>query len=416
MIRGLVLLFIVVGGSVTAVASGGFNSQSTAVTSLFQAIAKAQPHDTLVIAAGKYNLKQKLVIDKPLTLLGKNKVTLYAAPQKGLIEITADSVTISGFHLKDVGRSYTEDLAAIWINETRHVNIVNNRISNCFFAIFATRAKVGIIRNNTISGNAVDEYSSANAIHLWYCDSLTVNGNTVQNHRDGIYLEFTNNSVINNNVSRNNLRYGLHFMFSDHDSYAHNIFEKNGAGVAVMFSNYIKMVGNTFRQNWGSASYGLLLKEIYDSEITGNLFKKNTTGILAEGSTRVIFQNNRFLNNGWAIKMRGSAMENELLYNDFIGNSFHLASDKTTSTNDFHHNYWDDYDGYDLNHDGVGDIPHRPVNLFSYLVSRSDASILLLRSTFIEVLNVAERVAPAVTPENLEDATPLMNPHNTPEE
>lgn len=410
----MVLLFIVVGGSVTAAVSGGYRNIRPAVTSLSQAIARAQAHDTITIAPGAYQLQETLLIDKPLTLQGKGEVTLTAAPQKGLLVITADSVTITGLHLKEVGRSYTEDLAAIWIKEARYFNIANNTITNCFFGIFGTRAQNGIIRNNTISGNAVDEHSSANAIHLWYCDSLTVNGNTVQNHRDGIYLEFTNNSTLNHNHSLNNLRYGLHFMFSDRDTYAHNVFEKNGAGVAVMFSNYINMHHNTFRQNWGSASYGLLLKEIYDSEIRANVFQKNTTGILAEGSTRVLFQKNRFLNNGWAIKMRGSSMDNELRYNDFIGNSFHLASDKTTSTNDFHHNYWDDYDGYDLNHDGVGDIPHRPVNLFSYLVSRSDASILLLRSTFIEVLNVAERVAPAVTPDNLEDATPLMKPYNTP--
>ena len=108
--------------------------------------------------------------------------------------------------------------------------------------------------------------------------------------------------------------------------------------------------------------------------------------------------------------MRGSSMDNEISFNNFVSNSFDIATDAKKDHNRYFNNYWDSYEGYDLNRDGLGDVPHRPVNLFSYLVSRIDESIILLKSSFIEVLNFAEKVAPAVTPTNLVDEEPLMKP------
>lgn len=410
MIRDLVVIIAVVGWSVTTYARDMEVGPSQVVTSISQAIKLAHAHDTLCINAGDYHPDSVLVIDKPLTLIACGEVSITAAKGSGIFEIRADSVSISGLHLKEVPRSYLKDLAAIWVDRVQHFTISNNTINNCFFAVFCTKASRGSIIDNQITGNAVEEHSSANAIHLWYCDSMHISGNRVQHHRDGIYLEFTDNSLIANNISRNNLRYGLHFMFSNHDTYKNNLFTNNGAGVAVMFSDHIDMTHNRFIENWGGAAYGLLLKEIYDSRLQNNTFQKNTVAVFAEGSNRVIMSGNTFTGNGWALKMRGSAMDNEISHNNFMGNSFDVATDASTNYNNYHHNYWDDYKGYDLDKNGIGDVPHRPVNLFSFLVTRIDESIILLRSSFIQVLDFAERIAPAVTPNNLLDENPLMKP------
>lgn len=408
--RYWVVYFIVVGWSVAAFSKEIEVGTSRAVTSFSQALAEARPFDTLRIDPGTYSPDSTLVIRKPVTIIGRGEVELIAPLKMGLIEIRADSVNLECLHFKDVPLSYTKDLAAVWVDRVRHFRIVENQFTNCFFAIYASKSRTGEIRNNQIRGQAKEEHSSANAIHLWYCDSVKITGNLTERHRDGIYLEFTNHSRISNNISRNNLRYGLHFMFSHHNVYTHNTFQTNGAGVAVMFSDNIEMRHNLFTRNWGRASYGLLLKEIYDSRIVDNTFERNTMGIFAEGCSRVHFLANDFRQNGWAIRMRGSANDNELSYNNFRSNSFDLATDARENYNHYHHNYWDTYEGYDLDRDGVGDVPHRPVNLFSYLVSRIDESIILLRSSFIEVLNFAERMAPAVTPTNLIDEQPLMKP------
>src|SRR5690606_31426869 len=105
---------------------------------------------------------------------------------------------------------------------------------------------------------------------------ITLEDNQVSGHRDGFYFEFVKNSVILRNTSSENLRYGLHFMFSDGNRYEDNRFVSNGAGVAVMYTREIIMRKNRFLNNWGPTAYGLLLKDISNSEISANLFQGNT--------------------------------------------------------------------------------------------------------------------------------------------
>ena len=254
--------------------------------------------------------------------------------------------------------------------------------------------------------------SSGNAIHLWYCNNISIIGNTATHHRDGIYLEFVDGSIISDNTSTDNLRYGLHFMFSDHDEYTRNVFRANGAGAAVMFSRNIIMRSNHFENNWGSASYALLLKEIYDGEITSNIFTRNTVGIYAESANRLSIENNDFEANGWALKIMGSCMDNNFAANNFYTNTFDLTTSGKAGYNTYTGNYWSDYTGYDLDKNGYGDVPYRPVKMFSYLVANVDASIILLRSLFIDILNFAEKVTPIFIPEGLVDPNPLMKPRS----
>jgi nitrous oxidase accessory protein len=148
--------------------------------------------------------------------------------------------------------------------------------------------KCEVVSNEIIS-NAVSENFSGNGIHLWKCDSMLVSGNSITGHRDGIYFEFVTRSRVVNNHSEGNIRYGLHFMFSNYDDYENNTFKNNGAGVAVMYTKFVKMTGNRFEENWGPNSYGLLLKDINDAVIEHNTFYKNTTGLYSEGGQGLIF-------------------------------------------------------------------------------------------------------------------------------
>ena len=228
--------------------------------------------------------------------------------------------------------------------------------------------------------------------------------------RDGIYLEFIDKSHVSNNTSKNNVRYGLHFMFSNHNEYHHNEFNDNGAGVAVMFSKFIKMHHNTFHFNWGTASYGLLLKEINDADITDNVFEQNTIGINIDGCNRITYKNNHFIRNGWALKFTGGCYTNIFEFNNFMHNAFDLSYNSKLNDNKFEANYWSEYSGYDIDKDGIGDVPHRPVKLFSYIVNRTSETLVLLRSLFVDIINFSEKVSPVFTPDNLKDEKPLMKP------
>ena len=378
-------------------------------TSIKKAINAAAPGDTIVIKPGNYN-EYNLHITKPLSIIGEGYPVIDGQDQGEIITIEADNVTVDGLKIINVGTSYTTDFAAVRVVKSEHFLIQNLQLEKLFFGIYLEKARNGKVINNTIKGDAVEEFSSGNGIQLWYCNDIEVVGNKIRKVRDGIYLEFSDGILIKDNTSKNNLRYGLHFMFSNNDIYENNIFENNGAGVAVMFSKFITMNGNIFRKNWGTASFGLLLKEINDSEISNNKFEENTVGINIEGSNRINYTNNDFRNNGWAVKVRGACYSNIFKNNNFFNNSFDISYNSKLNDNSFDRNYWSSYTGYDLNRDGIGDVPYRPVKLFSYIVNRTPETIILLRSLFIDIIDFSEKVSPVFTPDNLMDEHPLLKP------
>jgi nitrous oxidase accessory protein len=100
-------------------------------------------------------------------------------------------------------------------------------------------------------------------------------------------------------------------------------------------------------------------------------------------------------------------LDNEIYKNNFISNSFHLAV-QTNSNNTFSGNYWSDYNGYDLDKNGIGDVPYHPVKLFNFVINRTPEAIILLRSLFVDIINFSERVSPVFTPKNVVDNEPLM--------
>ncbi len=355
-------------------------------SSIIEAIKIAKDFDTIIIKKGTYK-EHNIVVDKPLTIIGENYPVIDGELKGEIITITSDNVTVDGLFIINVGTSYTEDYAAIRVKRCKNFVIQNLVLEKLFFGIYLEKARDGKVFHNKIVGDAVEEYNSGNGIQLWYCRNIEIEHNYVQHVRDGIYLEFSNFCTIKNNVSSDNVRYGLHFMFSNDDIYEDNTFEKNGAGVAVMFSKKIKMYNNIFKENWGSASYGMLLKEINDAEIVGNTFEENTIGINIEGSNRINYKNNNFVNNGWAIKVRGACYTNNFINNNFLYNSFDISYNSKINDNVFDNNYWSNYTGYDLDKDGVGDVPYRPVKLFSYIVNRTPETIILLRSLFIDIID-----------------------------
>ncbi len=377
---------------------------------LHGAVAAARDGDTLVVHGGVYQ-EGNLRVDKALALVGMAEPVIDGARACEVVTVTASGVSIKGFVIRNSGVSSLEDRAGIRVSEAGRVVVSTNRIEDCTFGIYLSKARDCEVTGNEVRGTPGNEQDSGNGIHLWSCDRVTVSDNHVSRHRDGIYLEFATDSRIERNTVEDNLRYGLHFMFSHRNAYRHNAFERNGAGVAVMYSREVEMSGNRFRHNWGSAAYGLLLKEMSDGRITDNLFEHNTTGICMHGSSRMTVEHNRFRENGWAIQVQTSCSDNTFRRNDFSGNSFDLAANGQLDNHVFADNYWDKYEGYDLNRDGTGDVPYRPVSLYAVVVDRVPASILLMRSPVVHLLDQAERAFPSITPERVADEAPAMRRH-----
>lgn len=395
----MMMSFMVSGGTIRLNPNVSINSM------LFQAHA----HDTIIVSKGKYPCVN-IELKKPVTIIGESGAVFDGQSKGYMLKILSDSVHLSGLKLINAGKSYTRDYAAIYVSHSSHFQIDQVEIVDPFFGILIEKSHGGLIQRNKVSGSTQKEDDSGNGIHAWHCSNLQIRDNEVTGMRDGIYLEFVDDSIIEENKAVRNVRYGLHFMFSNHDRYLDNRFEDNGAGVAVMFSKFIVMQNNEFIHNWGPTSYGLLLKEIYDAEVKDNLFLHNTTAVFIDGTTRMKYDGNTFKSNGWGIRVSGGCYANEITRNNFISNTFDVSYNARINDNTVNGNYWSDYGGYDLDRDGVGDVPHRPVKLFSYIVNHTPETIILMRSLFVDLINFSERVTPVFTPDNLLDELPAIKP------
>ncbi len=383
-------------------------SEKGSIKSVKTALKIAGSGDTILVAKGIYR-ESGIVIDKRIILKGRPGACLVSSAKEDMITVKTDSVFITGLIIQNVPVSYTTEYAAIKLANTRGCIITGNMLFNNFFGIYLSRSSLCRVSKNIIIGTNTEEASSGNAIHLWDSDYNIIEYNILSGHRDGIYLEFVNNCIIEYNYSQSNIRYGLHFMYSDTNFYYKNIFNRNGAGVAVMYSRYIIMAANIFVNNQSVNSYGLLLKEIFDSELFGNTIRNNTYGIFAEGITRIKIEGNDIESNGWAMKILGSCTDNIIRRNNFEGNSFDITTNASASANVFVENYWDRYTGYDLDGDNIGDIPYRPVKLFSFITAKAQESLVLINSVFVDLLNFGESISPVLTPKTLSDPKPMMN-------
>lgn len=378
-----------------------------AFTSIKAALKAADPGDSILVHEGLYK-EGNITIDKPLSLIGIGWPQIDGEKKYEILSIKADHVLVTGFKIQHSGYASLDDPGGIKVYDSRHVRIQGNEIEDTFFGVYLQYSQHCTVRDNHIISFGTEEQQIGNGIHCWKSDSLLIIGNTITGHRDGIYFEFVTGSVIWRNYSYKNIRYGLHFMFSNDDAYITNLFRENGAGVAVMFTKNVKMFNNTFEDNWGDASYGMLLKEISDSYLFNNRFIGNTTGIFMEGTNRIRVEKNVFVNNGWGMKIQANCVENVITANNFLSNTFDVSTNGSLVLNQFAGNFWDKYEGYDLNKDHVGDVPFRPLSLFSVIVEQNPPAMLLFRSFIVTLLDRSEKIIPTLTPDNFIDESPAM--------
>ncbi len=405
------LLIVVSGIAIVAPRHVAAQSDTVVVTQkgpgLRAALRSVKTGGTIVVMPGHYVLHD-ITIDRPVTITGRELPLLDGGGKGGILTVTADSVTVTGLRFTGVGSSFTQDRAAIRVANASGCRITDNKIEDAFFGIYLAKVDGCLVERNTLRARGRTDVTSGNGIHLWSSRHIRIADNSVSGFRDGVYFEFVHDTEVLRNVSERNLRYGLHFMYSDDCLYWGNTFSRNGAGVAVMYTKRVHMVANRFEYNWGGAAYGLLLKEIYDSRLERNVFEKNTAGVVADGADRLQAIGNTFVGNGWGVKVGGSTQNALFAENNFIDNTFDVSTNSHEPTTKFTGNFWDAYRGYDLNADGVGDVPHPPVRLFSVIVERSPQAIVLMRSAVVALLDLAERAMPSLTPELFVDPRPVM--------
>lgn len=373
-----------------------------------QAVAASKSGDSILVESGVYK-EGNLSITHPLSLIGIGRPVLDGEMKYEILSFRANNILLKGFRIINSGEDEIKNIGAVRLYDSHYSTIENNIFENNYFGIYIQRGYRCMIRNNNItSTRATSQEGIGDGIHAWVSEEIWIKNNYIEGHKDGIYLEKVIKSYIYRNYSKKNLRYGLHFMSSNDDVYVGNTFDNNNAGVAVMYSNNVGMVANNFINNWGDANYGLLLKDISFSKIKHNRFQNNTTAIFLDGATKIDLFKNDFEDNGWAMKINSNCMENRVMNNNFINNTFDVSTSGTMAMNDFKKNFWDKYEGYDMDKDKVGDVPFHPLSLYSVLVENNPSIMLLFKTFFVDLLDKTEKIIPSLTPENFVDEQPLM--------
>ena len=384
--------------------------EGKAFSSISAALHKAKAKDEILIY-GKKIYKEHLVIQKPITLKGVGTPIIDGGQRGDVIKVNADNVTIEGLQIQNSARSSQVDYCGVHVKDAQFVTVRNCVFRKNQFSVMFQNCKNGLIANNNISSNITYNPIMGNAVHCWKSDNMHITGNNIGHNRDGIYLEFVNNSHIDHNTVSGCARYGLHFMFSHFNVYNSNRFNHNQAGVAVMFAHNVEMINNTFEFNRGTSSYGLLIKELQYSTIKWNRFLDNTVGLLIDGGSDLNVHHNVIKNNGWGMRLISASTNDTIRHNNFLGNTFDMTTNVSYNRNNVNGNYWDKYEGYDLNKDGYGDVPFHPLSLFSMLAEQNENVLFFFHSFLMNLLDATEKVLPSITPDNYVDNYPHMNPY-----
>ncbi len=371
----------------------------------------AEPNSILVPPPGTYS--GPVTLDYPLTIDGKNKVTIDSGGTGSVIYLDTDGAVIRNLHLTNTGESHNDIDAGVQVRGNFNV-IKDNVIDNSLFGVDLQQSDFNIIRRNTISSKDVDLGVRGDSVRLWYSFNNKIEDNTIRNSRDMVVWYSSDNTIARND-SRGG-RYSLHFMYSRYNDVDSNHYENNSVGIFLMYSDGVKVHGNYIAYANGPTGMGIGFKETSDVDIYDNQILYCATGMYIDVSPYDPTTTNRIHDNVIAFTNIGIDFLNDWTGNIFERNSFKgnqtqisVAGGKTANRNVWKDNYWDDYEGFDLDKDGIGDTPYELYGYADRIWMDVPAARFLQGTPVMAVLDFLERLAPFSAPDMLvRDKNPLM--------
>jgi nitrous oxidase accessory protein len=379
--------------------------------SIKEAISLAQSGDTIEVQPGTY--VGNLLIDKSLALIGVGWPVIRGTGRGSVITVSGAGSTIRGFIVEHSGEMLVDEDSGILLKSNGN-RLEQNQLRDVLFGIYLFASEHNQIISNTIHGRLLPDIGErGSGIHIWNAGDNAIIDNTILDARDGMYLQNAHDSTIRGNrVS--DLRYGLHYMYSDDNVFEDNIFDHNVAGAAIMYSRNIQFRRNAFIHNRGFSSFGILFQGTDDCLAEDNVIGDNEVGLFLEAHSHSIFRRNLIAGNDVALQVFSSAEANTFESNNFIANLSPLQIVGRSTTTHWNGakagNYWSDYEGYDLDADGIGDIPYKIQNVFEHMEGNYPRLRVYLLSPASQALALAETGFPIIEGSREFDHRPLMHP------
>ena len=374
-------------------------------------LTSAAAGDTVVVLPGVHT--GNITIRRELSLIGEGEAVIRGEGKGSSIVLLADSCVLDGLTIEHCGAMLTEEDAGILVKSDGNV-IRNNRLRDVLFGIYLFQSKGNLVTGNGVVGRRELELGErGSGIHIWNSRQNRFSGNTITDARDGFYIQNANQTLVEDNVVYG-VRYGLHYMYADSNIFLRNVFVDNVAGAAVMYSHHITVRHNVFQRNRGFASFGILFQDCSELVVDSNVVADNVVGLFLEATRNNVFRHNVIAQNDIALQMFQNSTGNEFLENNFVDNlsPLELVGKSTGSQWSVggSGNYWSGYGGYDMNGDGIGDVPMKIENVFQYLEGRNGNIRLYLYSPASQALAVAAQAFPVIPISHEADAAPLIRP------
>ena len=400
------VLFVTAAHARTLIVSPG-----SPITSISEAVRAAETGDTVEVRPGTYN--ENVVLDRSVELVGIDRPVIRGLGKASVVTVAADHCVVRGFVIEHSGGMLVDEDAGILLKSSNN-RIEDNELRDVLFGIYLLQSDHNYVRGNTIHGRPIHDIGDrGSGIHIWNSSYNTLERNTIVETRDGMYLQNAYHSVIRGNRVHD-LRYGLHYMYSDDNEFEGNLFYNNVAGAAIMYSKRVLFRRNEFLHNRGFASYGVLFQSDENCTAEENVIADNAIGIFMEALQSSTLRNNLLAGNDVALRVFSSATGNLFEKNNVVENLSPLEVIGSHTDNLWNGtvagNYWSDYDGFDLDGDGVGDTPYKIQNIFEHLEAGMPLLRLYLYSPAAQSLEVAERGFPVLQREQETDRLPLMKP------
>jgi nitrous oxidase accessory protein len=390
-----------------------FSFSATELLPLQPLIDKLSKGDTLIIPPGNY--MGPIVVEKAVTLDGQHKVTIDAGGKGSVIYLDTDGATIKNLHLTNSGEFHNDLDSGVQVRGNFNV-IKDNVIDNCLFGIDLQQSENNIVRRNKISSKPFDLGLRGDAIRLWYSFNNTISDNEINNTRDMV-VWYSKDNIIKNNKSSNG-RYGLHFMYSQFNKVIGNEYHHNSVGIFLMYSDGVVIKNNTITHATGASGVGIGFKETSDIKVINNKILFSSAALSIDVSpyqpdTINYFEDNLIAFNSIGIRFLADWKGNVFKNNQFKSNISQIivSGGRTANRNAWEGNYWDDYEGFDVNKDGEGDTPYELYAYADRIWKDVPNAQFFKGSPILEMIDFLERLAPFSPPSLVvRDKKPVIDP------
>lgn len=330
-------------------------------------------------------LRGDLVIKRPLHLRGAPGAVLEGTGRGTVISVQATDVTVEDLVVRHSGRRHTTEDSAIKAAGER-VAIRGVRVESSLFGISLAACKACLVeRAHVIGGDDDDTELRGDGIKLWESHDSIVRKSRLERSRD-LVVWYTRRALLEDNVVVKS-RYGSHFMYAHDARVRRSRFEGNVVGVFVMYSSRVHVEGNVLAGARGAAGVGLGFKDSDAVEVRGNWLVANTTGSYLDNTPRspaepVTVAGNVLGLNDVALRLHSGSPGLHLVGNDFRDNATMVEVDGGGDALqvDVRGNRFSDYEGYDLDGDGVGDVPYE-VKALSTQLTETKPSLKFFHGT-----------------------------------